>query len=76
VSAVQQEPVVTAASVLAVVGGALGYAVSHGLITETQASGWTQLAATVVPVVLPLVVGWITRMHTSPAQPPSDPPKP
>lgn len=74
-SAVGQEPVVTAASVLAVIGGALGYAVSHGLITSTQASGWTQLASTAVPVILPLIVGWVTRMHTTPTQPP-DPPKP
>jgi hypothetical protein len=72
-SAVKQEPVVTAASALAVIGGALGYAVSHGLITETQASGWTQLAATVVPVALPLVVGWVTRHYTSPAQPTESP---
>jgi hypothetical protein len=73
VSAVRQEPVVTAASVLAVIGGALGYATSHGLITETQASGWTQLAATAVPFALPLVVGWVTRHYTSPAQPPAPP---
>lgn len=68
-SAVKQEPVITASSALAVVGAGLGYATSHGLITETQASGWTQLAATVVPFALPLVVGWVTRHYTSPAQP-------
>jgi len=73
VSAVKQEPVITASSALAVIGAGLGYATSHGLITETQASGWTQLATTVVPFVLPLLVGWITRMHTSPAQPPEPP---
>jgi hypothetical protein len=76
VSAVKQEPVVTASSVLAVIGAGLGYATSHGLITETQASGWTQLAATVVPFALPLVVGAVTRRYTSPAQPPEPPPKP
>jgi hypothetical protein len=75
VSAVKQEPVITASSVLAVIGAGLGYAVSHGLITQTQASGWTQLAATVVPFLLPLVVGAVTRRYTSPAQPP-EPPKP
>lgn len=74
-SAVKQEPVVTAASVLAVIGAGLGYATSHGLLTETQASGWTQLAATVVPFALPLVVGWVTRHYTSP-WPPPEPPQP
>ncbi len=73
-SAVKQEPVVTASSALAVIGAGLGYATSHGLITQTQASGWTQLAATVVPFALPLVVGWVTRHYTSPAQP-TKPPK-
>ena len=73
-SAVKQEPVVTASSALAVIGAGLGYATSHGLITQTQASGWTQLAATVVPFALPLIVGWVTRHYTSPAQP-TKPPK-
>ncbi len=73
-SAVKQEPVITASSALAVIGAGLGYATSHGLLTETQASGWTQLAATVVPFLLPLIVGWVTRHYTSPAQPP--PPEP
>ena len=66
-SAVKQEPVITASSALAVLGAGLGYATSHGLITATQASGWTQLAATVVPFALPLVVGWVTRRYTRPA---------
>ncbi len=73
VSAVKHEPVVTASAALAVIGAGLGYAVSHGLISESQASGWTQLAATVVPFALPLVVGWVTRRYTSPAQPPKPP---
>lgn len=64
---------VTASSALAVIGGALGWAVSHGLITATQASGWTQLASTVVPFVLPLIVGWVTRRYTSPAKPQGPP---
>ena len=67
VSAVKQEPVITASAALAVIGGGLGLAVSHGLITQTQASGWTQLAATVVPFALPLIVGWVTRRYTRPA---------
>ena len=72
-SAVKQEPVVTASSVLAVIGAGLGYATSHGLITQTQASGWTQAAATVVPFLLPLIVGAVTRHYTSPAEPPKPP---
>jgi len=67
VSAVKQEPVVTASSVLAVIGAGLGYATSHGLISESQAAGWTQLAATVIPFVLPLIVGAVTRRYTRPA---------
>jgi hypothetical protein len=64
-SAVKQEPVVTAAAGLATVGGPLGYAAT------TQTGGWVQVLATVLPVVLPLVVGWVTRRYTSPAQPPA-----
>jgi hypothetical protein len=63
---VQNEPVLTAAGVTAVLGGVLGFLVAHGIISNTQASSVTQVLAVVVPLVLPLVLGWIARSKVTP----------
>lgn len=59
-SGVKQEPVLTAATGLAAVGAPFGYGAT------AQAGGWVQILATVLPVILPLVVGWVTRAHVTP----------
>lgn len=71
ISKVKAEPVLSASGVLAVLGALLGFATAHGWLSETQASGVTQLLAVVVPLVLPLVVGWVARKFVSPVKPPA-----
>jgi lysylphosphatidylglycerol synthetase-like protein (DUF2156 family) len=73
-SPVSNEPVLTAAGVTAVLGGVLGFLVAHGILSNTQASSVTQVLAVVVPLVLPLVLGWIARSKVTPTAniPPSN----
>ena len=63
---IAKEPVLTASSVLALVGGLLGYLTSSGVLSATQASTLTQVCSTVVPFVLPLVAGWVARSKVTP----------
>jgi hypothetical protein len=65
---VNKEPVLTAASVLAVVGALLGYLVSAGVLSDTQASAMTQLFAVLVPFALPLLAGVWARKRVTPVQ--------
>lgn len=67
---IAKEPVLTVSSVLALVGGVLGYLTSSGVLSATQASAVTQVCSTVVPLVLPLVAGWVARSKVTPVQAP------
>jgi hypothetical protein len=73
-SAVSNEPVLTAAGVTALLGGVLGFLVAHGIISNTDASTMTQVLAVVVPLVLPLILGWLARQRVTPTAniPPSN----
>lgn len=62
----KSEPVLTASVVLAVIGGVLGFLTAHGVISSTDASAWTQLAAILVPVVLPIAAGLWARRKVTP----------
>jgi hypothetical protein len=63
---ISKEPVLTATSVLAVIGAVLGYLVSAGVLSDTQASSMTQLFAVLVPLVLPLLAGLWARRKVTP----------
>ena len=65
-SPVAKEPVLTASVALAIIGAVLGYLVTAGVISATQASAMTQLAATLVPLLLPLITGLIVRRKVTP----------
>jgi hypothetical protein len=62
----KNEPVLTASAVLAVLGAVLGFLTAHGVISDTDASTLTQVLAVVVPLMLPLVVGWWARRRVTP----------
>lgn len=53
----KSEPAVLIAGVTAL----LGAAVSFGLLTQTRADVWISVAAGMLPIVLPIVQGWLTR---------------
>jgi len=62
VSAVQQEPVLAAASTAGLAGGGVGYAAT----STASAAGWVQILATLLPVLLPLLTGWLARRKVTP----------
>ena len=53
----QTEPAALIAAITALVGAA----VSFGLLTQTRAELWIALVAGLLPVVLPIIQGYLTR---------------
>ena len=62
----KNEPVLTVATILALLGAVLGFLTAHGIISNTQASAMTQVFAVIVPLVLPLLAGWVARQKVTP----------
>lgn len=63
-SAVKQEPVLVASSTAGLVAGGTGFAATAG----TSVPAWAQIAATVVPLLLPLITGWLARRRVTPTR--------
>ena len=66
----KNEPVLTASAVVAVIGAVLGYLTTAGIISSTDASAWTQIAAVAVPIILPLAAGMWARRKVTPTKQP------
>lgn len=62
------EPVLVGAGALAGVNAVLGVLVTHHIITDTQASSWTQTLVPIVAAGLTMLAGVLIRRFTTPAR--------
>lgn len=60
------EPVLVGTAALAAVNAALGVLVTHHIITDTQASSWTQTLVPIVAAALTILAGVVIRRFTTP----------
>jgi hypothetical protein len=66
-SITKDEPVLILSAAGAVVAWLLGLLVTHGVLSDTQASSLTQVIVPAVAGVIVLVIGFFTRRLVSPA---------
>lgn len=60
------EPVLVGTAALAAVNAILGVLVTHHIVTDTQASAWTQTLVPIVAAALTMLAGVVIRRFTTP----------